>query len=229
MRRMRRLMIGACVALTACGGDADGFETMPTTAWLETTPGSSPPIDSSPVPAPTTTSSSPSATTSPITSATPVATTVVETTTTLSIEQDVVAGLAEIEANILVCLTAPSECDPTTIAVVNSPVYQYYIELVASYSADGLVVRDVGGRRQIVESVRVGLDERSAVVRMCSVDGDWLLDPGATEDSADDIIVNDDINSYRAEWLILKTPTGWRRHSGQSLEAWLGEDRCPAG
>ena len=144
MRRMRRLMIGACVALTACGGDADGFETMPTTAWLETTPGSSSPIDSSPAPSPTTTSSSPSATTSPITSATTVATTVVETTTTLSIEQDVVAGLAEIEANILVCLTAPSECDPTTVAMQDSPAFESFASLIASYVTDGLVARDVG-------------------------------------------------------------------------------------
>jgi hypothetical protein len=215
------MMIGACVALTACGGGADGFETMPTTAWLETT------TTSAPVESPLVTSSTSITSTSPpATTATTVAMSV-ETTTTLSIEQDVRAGLDEIEANIMLCLTAPLECDPTTIAVINSPVHQYFTELATTYAADGLVVRDVGARRQIVESVRVGLDGRSAMVHVCGVDGDWLLDPGASVDPADDIIVNDDIVSRRTEWLILKTPAGWRRHSGQTLETWLGEDRCP--
>lgn len=223
MRRMRRVMVGACVVLTACGGDADGFETMPTTAWLETTtpspPAGSPPASSSA----TTTSIAP-----PTTSATTVATTVVETTTTLSIEQDVLAGLDEIEANIRVCLDAPATCDPTTVATQDSPAYASFAEMIAWYTADGLVARDVGRRRLIVEAVKPSPAGQVAMVVVCSVDGNWLVDPGVSSDPADDVVVNDAIESRRLEWSLIKTSDGWRRHSRTTLEEWLGEDRCPA-
>ena len=164
----------------------------------------------------------------PTTSATTVATTVVETTTTLSIEQDVLAGLAEIEANIRVCLDAPAACDPTTVATQDSPAFASFAEMIASYATDGLVGRDVGRRRLIVEAVKPSPAGQVAVVEVCSVDGNWLVDPGLSPDPADDIVVNDAIDSYRVEWSLIRTPDGWRRHSGVTLETWLGEDRCPA-
>ena len=225
MRRMRRLMIGACVALTACGGEADGFETMPTTAWLETTT-PSPPVDSTTVPSSTTTRLDDVA---PTTSATTVATTVVETTTTLSIEQDVLAGLDEIEANIRVCLDAPPACDPTTVATQDSPAFASFAELIASY-VDRRTGRE--GCRATATDRRGGEAEpcraESPMVVVCAVDGNWLVDPGPSPDPADDIVVNDAIDSCRLEWSLIRTPDGWRRHSGVTLETWLGEDRCPA-
>ena len=227
MRRMRRVMVGACVALTACGGGAEGFETMPTTAWLETTT-PSPPVESPTAPSSTTIASTSPPTTSATTVATTVTTTVVETTTTLSIEQDVLAGLDEIEANTRVCLDAPVTCDPTTVATQDSPAHASFAKMIAWYATDGLVGRDVGLQRLIVEAVKPSPAGQVAVVEVCAVDGNWLVDPGVSSDPADDIVVNDAIESRRLEWSLIKTSDGWRRHSRTTLEEWLGEDRCPA-
>ena len=157
-----------------------------------------------------------------------MATTVVETTATLSIEQDVLAGLAEIAANVRVCLDAPPACDPATVATEDSPAFASFAEMIASYASDGLVGRDVARGRVIIEAVKPSPAGQVAKVVVCAVDGNWLVDPVLSPDPVDDIVVNDAIDSYRIEWSLIRTPDGWRRHSGVKLETWLGEDRCPA-
>ncbi|MGD9703339.1 MAG: hypothetical protein AB7Q42_00145 [Acidimicrobiia bacterium] len=206
---VRRVVIGACIALTACGGADGGFETLPTTPRPETTT------------PPTTVD----ATTTVATSAVPI--TALDTTTTISIEDEVLVGFAEIEANIAACLAAPPACHARTVAFEGSPAFDWFDGLMSSYARDGLIGRDVGLRYHVTESVSVGLDGRSAVVRLCGVDGNWLVDPGPSDGPDDDIVVDDSVLSWRQDLELVLTSEGWRRSGGRDLENWPGENRCP--
>ena len=168
----------------------------------------------------TTTTAAAPATTTPTTVA------VAPTTTTLA--DSAVAGLAEIQRNTNACVSSPASCDPTSVAMSGSPDHEWFDRLIRQYVADGLVARDIGKHRFVVESVRVGLDERSAVVVWCVADGNLLVDPRTSPALVDDIIVDDALNSRRLEGSIVLTADGWRRKDSRVLDEWLGEDRCGA-
>lgn len=211
MHRGLKIGLGACVALSACGGGGEGFETLPA--------GGSVPASAVP------TSTAPSTTSAPTTVA---PTTTEPATTTTSLEQSAIAGLAEIEAHAIACVGAPAACDPASVAMRGTPAYERFSALISRYVAEGLVGRDIGASRYAIESIRIGLDEASAVVVRCYVDGGVLVDPGSSPTGEDDIIIDDSVNSRRVESSILLTSDGWRRKDARLLDEWLGEDRCPA-
>lgn len=220
MGRARVIGTSALLALAACGSGADGFDPL-----VDGTASTASSTASSGVPS---TSRAP-ATTAPVaTAATTAATTVAAAPTAVSLEESALAGLAEIQASSAACIQSPPTCDPSSVAMRGTPAFERFDEMIQWYATDGLAGRSLDKMRYTVESVRIGLDQASAVIVWCYADGALLVDTAGSPDEADDIIVDDAMNSRLIEGSFLLTSEGWRRKDARVLEEWRGEDRCPA-
>jgi hypothetical protein len=205
------LVLGLTSALAACGGatTTDPPPTPPST--VETF------VESSVRP---TTTSAPASTTEPTASTTPPSTTT----------DDVIA---QIEADFrrgweafIDCAAFPSECDSTAIAKPGSDAALLIEEEMASLARAGFRARLDTGPRELVFEETFLSGENQASITTCIIDGTWLVDPRNDDDPTNDIIVNDELNSYRTEWLLENVGGAWLRIAGKRIGVFPNQDFC---
>jgi hypothetical protein len=211
-------LLAAGIALTAligCSSNEPKFDTFPadTSAAPLTNEASTALAAESPAAA--TTSTAPASTT-----ASPVPTT--------TLEQSVIEGFELTQWRGGECVQSPTTCDLAGYALEGSQRYDNLRSLLDQRIADGVLAHRVPELDYWnVESVRMGVDQRSAKVTYCEVDGYWLHDANGTwEDLSDDVLIDDTLSSWRREAALVLTPDGWRVTEILKLEEWSGENQC---
>jgi hypothetical protein len=202
-----------------CGDGKPKFDTFPAATS----------IAAAPVPAtnlPTTTP--PAATTAAVAGTSAPAETTVLPAATTTLEQSAIEGFGLLQVSGGECVQFPVTCDLSATALGGSAFYESVRSFLDERIADGVAAHRVPELDYWnVESVQLGVDQKSAKVRYCEVDGYWLYDVNSTwDDQSDDILIDDTLNSWRWEKTIVLTANGWRTTEILNLDEWPGENRC---
>ncbi len=219
--RMPWIALGALL-LMGCAGEESDFLDAPPDDPVTT------PVVSTSAPPPTTMVTTTAApTTVPPTTIAP-ATTVPEPTTTLSLEDQVRAGVVANQVARHICRASPTTCDVSTIAVADSPDFIFLSQKIDERVSKGYYVLDRPESTYVVRSVTMGSDATSARIDLCSFDADWLMDWRDPEISTDDVLVDDSIVTWITDLTMVLTDTGWRSFDERLIEQVDGENRCVA-
>jgi hypothetical protein len=218
-QRIVRIVATALTLAAIAAGCGDGkpkFDTFPADTSVGAATTSPPPTTATAV---ATTTPAPSTIANPAETAAPP-----PPTTTL--EESALEGFGGIRAALSNCAELPTACDPSSFALIDSPEYGRVKELIDGWVRDGVVVRTVAELDyDVIESVVLGVDQRSATVTACVVDGSWLMDSAGTPtDPSDDILIDDGLSSLRAVISIALTPEGWRSTNSTVTDKWSGEN-----
>jgi hypothetical protein len=150
-------------------------------------------------------------------------------TTTISLEDQVRAAVTTNATALDACLVDPANCNVLTFTVPGSREAERMQKLVDRNVDVGLVSLIIPEfNSYLVESIRLGVDQRSAVVVMCVVDGNWVMDSMGTPDVADDVPVNDLLAAKRIEGLLTFAEGQWRWETFMALARWEGVAQCDA-
>jgi hypothetical protein len=215
--------VGLVVGLAACGGGPD-FETFPPATTVAKPP------TTAPAPAVTEPAAIEIAEPAPAESAAP--TTAAPATDppvpTTSLEQSIREGFAATQAAFIACSEKPAGCDVRAQVLEGSSAFRPFQDVFVEQAASGLVVRVVPEfNYYVVESIAVKPSRNAATLTACIVDGNWLMqNAGTPDDPADDILVDDDLASYRMDFELASTPDGWRITGTTLLERWEVENQC---
>jgi hypothetical protein len=207
MGNRSRLFTGlAALALVAvaCGGNDEGADSTTTSVPAATT---------STTPSTTTTSST-------------TTTTVEPTSTTLSIEDQVRAGVARYDENYVACLRAPTECDPADVVLDGSTAWQYMSGTVADMVANEYFVGPEDWGRTVIESIEPKPD--FTLVTMCTYTTMVLYGPPAPDGSP--TLVNNNAGTVRQAKEMVQDPADliWKVRQSTTLLSETGADQCPA-
>ncbi|MCU1387341.1 MAG: hypothetical protein JWL72_679 [Ilumatobacteraceae bacterium] len=226
-RRTTRIVIGGAVALLASCSSSSGDRALDLGA---TSLSSRTTAAVAPTAAPTTPPvTDPPTTVVPSTlPATDPPTTVAETTTTPPSKEDEVraAYLAASSARSH-CTYDPSTCDYAAISIPGSPMDTKTREVVAERTR--LNLRGVEGKGSVTTQIEgVGFEGDVAFVNICVYDTAVLYDIVDPANPDDDIVYNDNVDSYRARWEMRYDGGRWLLFEGTSLERVIGENLCAA-
>jgi hypothetical protein len=188
---------------------------------------------------PATTVAPAAATVAPTTTATTVPETLTPTTvapvlteaptTTISLEDQVRAGVETTFWAKRTCLVNPEVCDVSTFTVPGSfeaERIQNLVDRNVSEGLHGFTVPEFNSYE--VLDLRLGIDQRSAVVSMCVIDGNWLMDGLGTEDRSDDVVINDEVFVLLVEGSLVLTEDQWRWESYVGTRQPEGATGCVA-
>ena len=153
--------------------------------------------------------------------------TVPTTATTALPPVDAVVGLMGIQRGVNECLTLPTRCDTSTLAVDGSQAKRLLDDLVHYYLSNRLVARIVPALTYVVPERVHHFGRNSVEITLCEVDGSWQMDSRRTLRTDDDIVWNDLLVSRRARHVLRFEGGRWRRVEVTELEFWPGENRCP--
>ena len=220
---MRRLALAAGLTmLCACAsqGSSDlGLTSAPpntavsTTAVVATT--------SSTV-APTVPPTDPPATTEPPTT---VAATDAPAAAPLSKEDQVKADFETARLARAQCTFDPTTCDYAAIAIPGSPMDVHNRHVVAERTSQN--VRGKPGAGDVLVRVEsVGFEGGSAYVTVCTYDRAVLFDIADPLNPDDDIVINDNKDSYRVRWELRRSNDAWLLYTNKSIDQLHGGDLC---
>jgi hypothetical protein len=148
-------------------------------------------------------------------------------TTTISLEDQVRGGTSENFAARDACLIDPVSCDVATFTVPGSREAERMQKLVDRNAAEGLISLIIPELNTfVIEDIQLGVDQRSAVVTMCVVNGNWVMDSMGTADTADDVPVNTALASSRVESLLELTEGRWRWATYLGAGTWDDVTTC---
>ena len=230
-RRTSRAVIG-CVAavLTACSGTSHdraldlGTTSVPsTTVPIGTTiPTTRPPTTVAPATSPPT--DPPTTVLASTTTTEPAAT---STTAPPSKEDEVRAAYSAASDARLHCAYDPFTCDYPSIAVLGSPMDVQTRKVVAERAQ--LNLRGVEGKGSVTTEIEgVGFEGDAAFVDTCVYDTGVLYDIADPTDPDDDIVYNDNVDSYRTRWEMRFDGSRWLLFQGQSTGRLIGGNLCAA-
>lgn len=125
-----------------------------------------------------------------------------------------------------ICMLAPKKCVASRITVPNSPWREYLNRLIRDYSAANIRSRKGSGVALVrIDSLSL-VDSNTALVNACSYDSMVLVDAGATDSAADDIIFNDAVSSYLSTWVLKKDDGAWKFFSWSASMIKFNVDQC---
>jgi hypothetical protein len=217
----RLLATGLALAtLVGCSSNEPKFDTFPadTSAAATLPPSTQPP----------TTTAAPVTTTAPAETTQPPIDTTAPPVPATTLEQSALEGFEMLETVGGECVQFPTTCDLTAYAAEGSDSFDRLRALLDQRFADGLVAHRIPELDYWnIESVVAGDDGQTATVTYCLVDGFWLYTSNDTwADLTDDILVDDTLNSWRFEKLLILTERGWRSGGVTTLDEWQGENQC---
>jgi len=125
-----------------------------------------------------------------------------------------------------ICMLAPKKCVASRITVPNSPWREYLNRLIRDYSAANIHSRKDSGVALVrIDSLSL-VDSNTALVNACSYDSMVLVDAGATDSAADDIIFNDAVSSYLSTWVLKMDDGVWKFFSWSASMIKFNVDQC---
>ncbi|TRZ71413.1 MAG: hypothetical protein D4R95_06935 [Actinobacteria bacterium] len=125
-----------------------------------------------------------------------------------------------------ICMLAPKKCVASRITVPNSPWREYLNRLIRDYSAANIRSRKDSGVALVrIDSLSL-VDSNTALVNACSYDSMVLVDAGATDSAADDIIFNDAVSSYLSTWVLKMDDGVWKFFSWSASMIKFNVDQC---
>jgi hypothetical protein len=125
-----------------------------------------------------------------------------------------------------ICMLAPKKCVASRITVPDSPWREYLNRLIRDYSAANIRARkDTGVALVRIDSLSL-VDNNTALVNACTYDSMVLVDAGATDSAADDIIFNDAVSSYLSTWVLKMDNGTWKFFSWSASMIKFDVDQC---
>jgi len=125
-----------------------------------------------------------------------------------------------------ICMLAPKKCVASRITVPDSPWREYLNRLIRDYSAANIRSRKDSGVALVrIDSVSL-VDNNTALVNACTYDSMVLVDAGATDSAADDIIFNDAVSSYLSTWVLKMDNGTWKFFSWSASMIKFDVDQC---
>ncbi len=125
-----------------------------------------------------------------------------------------------------VCSVDPPSCDYSAVAVAGSPAESAVRSTVQTLVAEN--IRPIPGHGEVqikIESVTITGDTASLVV--CNLDSVVLYNVGDQANPDDDVVVNDEVLSYRVMWAMRVSAGRWLPYDSQKVEeASEGVDLC---
>lgn len=124
------------------------------------------------------------------------------------------------------CMVAPKKCDVTRISAPNSPQRADLTRRVHDFSAANIHARTGSGVALIrIDSLTI-IDAGNAMVNTCSYNSIVMVDGGATDSPADDIIFNDAVASYLSVWMLTLDNGVWKISSWTTSMTKFNVDQC---
>ena len=240
---MRLRVLGVCVSVSvamlgaACSSNAKTTDlslgtiaptttTVPSTTLPATT--SVPPTTTTIVVDPTTTSTELATTTTApaeTTIASPPPTEAPPTTIEPTLEDQVKADFERARQARTACAYDPLSCDYAAVAVAGSPMDVATRDLMQFRIDNNL--RAVPGRGEAKSRVEsVGFEGDSAFVTSCLFDAVIVFDVADPSNPDDDIVYNDERNSYEARWELRKQDGQWLFFDETDLQSLKDGDLC---
>jgi len=125
-----------------------------------------------------------------------------------------------------ICMLAPKKCVASRITVPDSPWRDYLNRLIRDYSAANIHSRKDSGVALVrIDSLSL-VDNNTALVNACTYDSMVLVDAGATDSAADDIIFNDAVSSYLSTWVLKMDNGAWKFFSWSASMIKFNVDQC---
>jgi len=124
------------------------------------------------------------------------------------------------------CMVAPKKCDVTRISAPNSPQRADLTRRVRDFSVANIHARTGSGVALIrIDSLSI-IDANNAMVNTCSYNSIVMVDGGATDSPADDIIFNDAVASYLSAWMLTLDNGVWKIYSWTTSMTKFNVDQC---
>lgn len=215
------IVLGALILMGCTGAGSDFLDGGPDDPIATTVSTSAPQASSTT----TTIATIAAPTTAPPTTVAPT-TTIPEPTTTLSLEDQVRAGVAANKVARHACLASPATCDVGTIAVADSPDFIFLSQAISDRIATGYFGVARPETMFVIRSVTMGSDATSARIELCSFDANWLVDGRDPSTAADDIVVDDSQVTLMTDLTVALTDAGWRSFDERLIENIVGDNRC---
>lgn len=125
-----------------------------------------------------------------------------------------------------ICMLAPKKCVASRITVPDSPWREYLNRLIRDYSAANIRSRKGSGVALVrIDSLSL-VDSNTALVNACTYDSMVLVDAGASDSAADDIIFNDAVSSYLSTWVLKMDDGTWKFFSWSASMIKFNVDQC---
>ncbi len=125
-----------------------------------------------------------------------------------------------------VCMLAPKKCVASRITAPDSPWREYLNRLIRDYSAANIRSRKDSGVALVrIDSLSL-VDPNTALVNACTYDSMIMVDAGATDSVADDIIFNDAVSSYLSTWVLKMDDGAWKFFSWSASMIKFNVDQC---
>ena len=123
------------------------------------------------------------------------------------------------------CTFDPGSCDYASIAIPGSPMDMRTREVVADRTKQN--VRGKPGAGDVLVRVEsVGFEGESAFVTVCTYDTAILYDIADPQNPDDDIVINDNMDSYRVRWELQLSNDKWLLFTNEGIDELHGGDLC---
>jgi len=214
---LRRLGLQHVVVLVIVGAVASGCSSSDPQASRSTT---------STAPPTTTTGGTTTSTAGPSSSTTP-------TTTVDDVKAEVVAGFDAAFKAYLAGVYDPAHLDRASIEATYAagPLRDTTLQDLQRLATNGWMGRPTPENQEyyVVESVEVaaGSPPTRAVLKDCQVSDSVIFVPNDPANPNDDIIVNNQIESFEIQWDMVLEDGRWKRLQDQNLNRWEGKNGCP--
>lgn len=124
------------------------------------------------------------------------------------------------------CVEAPKKCDVTRISAPDSPQRTYLTQTLHDYAVANIRSQKGSGVKLVrIDSLSM-IDAKNAIVNSCTYDSIVLVDAGATDSLADDIIFNETVSSYLTTWMLKKDNGVWKIFSRKFGLIKFNTDQC---
>ena len=128
------------------------------------------------------------------------------------------------------CVVDAAKCsDQSLAATYDGDALKYVRKFVTRLRKENLRVRypTADSYYGVVSDSSVNADGSTGSVTVCGVDGGVLYDQRDPSNPADDVVVNDQLNSSRDIWAMHFVNGQWKRTGFRNITTWTGVNRCP--